>query len=279
MVCGAWRSTVSYAWTWQWGYTAIVKAIGYRRSHPGLAPVAALGRFLPRTGAGMGPRALAMGLGILLVVAASGAALVHFIEYHLGLGAGGDARAAAAAMLTQYPLSGGLLLVALFAALTCLLCAREVRRLARQGSQLSGLVMRQGIAPSAPLHLALPRRPARLAQLLAPILAAQTAIYALADHLWPMSPLMRMNGVLMHMPAAGALPLLPLHLAVALVLALLVWRMEHRVIALHAAIARVRRWLQRWLDALTASPLPLCPQAIPLRVCVGPVGFSRPPPR
>ena len=256
-----------------------MKAVAYPRSHPSLSPVAALGQCLPRAGAGMGPRAPAMGLGILLVVAASGAALVHFIEYHLGLGAGADARAAAAAMLAQYPLSGGLLLVALFAALTCLLCAREVRRLARQRSQLSRLARRQGIAPSVPLHLALPRRPARLAQLLAPILAAQVVIYALADHLWPMSTLMRMDGVLMHMPSAGALPLAPLHLAVSLVLAMLVWRMEHRVIALREAIARVRRLLQLWLDALTASPLPLCPQAIPLHVCVGPVGFSRPPPR
>jgi hypothetical protein len=93
-----------------------------------------------------------------------------------------------------------------------------------------------------------------------------------------MGPLMRMNGVFMHMTPQGALPLAPVHLVVAAVIAALAWRLERRVTVLRAIIAAVRRLLARMAIATVHTPLPR-PVLVPCNcMAVGLVGLPRPPP-
>ena len=215
--------------------------------------------------------------GTPFVLAVVGAMLVHLIEYHLGLGASGDRLAAVQFMLTHCPIRGGLLIVGLCAALTVLALLRELRLLLGQRRRLTLLAERAGMAAPLPV----PRTPLRLKRLIIlflTVLGGQVGLYALLAHVWPMIIAMRMHGVLMDMAVPGAAPLLPLHLAVATLLAAFAWGMERRFRVLHAVIGAVRRLLARLANAVRDVPLPACSPVARLSSYGAPGTLPRPPP-
>ncbi|MGH2389890.1 MAG: hypothetical protein ACRDIE_16945, partial [Chloroflexota bacterium] len=218
---------------------------------------------MPRVTGRTGVPAAVLGAGLLLLTATFGAALVHIIEYHLGLGGSGDWRTNALLMLRRCPLSGGLLVVVLCALGTAIALWRELRVLRLRHCRLTWAAARAGIKP-ATSYLPLPRRRGRLLHLLIPLLAVQLALYTLADHLWSMGVQMRMGGILMTMPVQGAAPVLPLHLMVAVGLAVLLWRLERRLTVLRSVIAIVHRLLRL-----------LGPDAATVRISPGPAPRPR----
>ncbi len=233
--------------------------------------------FVPRITDRPGLPGVALGAGLLLLLAAFGAAVVHIVEYHLGLGSSGDWRANALSMLAQCPLSGSLVAIVLCTLGAAAVLLHELRALSLQRRRLTTAASLAGIGqPDA--CLVLPRRPARLLQLLIPLLTLQFGLYELADHLWAMGVPMRMGGVLMTMPVHGAAPLLPLHLIVAVLLAVLVWRLERRLTVLHFVIATVRRLLGLVGGACRPARIPPGPALRPLCAWVAPALLSRPPP-
>jgi hypothetical protein len=215
--------------------------------------------------------------GLCLALAIVGAMLVHAVEYHLGLGAGGHRLASIQFMLAHCPVRGGLLVVGLSTVVTLLALWREMRLLLRQRRDLTLLARRSNPvetlpAPRTPLYLK------RLVALFLPLLAAQAGAYALLGHLWPMTFAMRMHGVLVDMAVPGAVPLWPLQIGVATLLASLAWGMERRFGALHAVIGAACRMLARLLSAVRNVPLPAySPAAHPAGYGV-PGAFPRPPP-
>ncbi|HVC79629.1 MAG TPA: hypothetical protein VNL35_03900 [Chloroflexota bacterium] len=233
--------------------------------------------FLPRLAGRPGKLAAGLGMAVLLVAAALGAALVHGLEYHLALGGSAAARTAAAEMLAHCPLNGGLLVVLLFALCTIGLCARELWLLTARRRVLAALVVRAGSAPlDQPVRL--PLDPGRWARLFLSLFVLQSLMFLLAAHFWPMGGWMRMDGVWMHMAPSGALPILPTQAIVAALLALLIWKLEFRLGVLTSGIVALVRWLRRWLAACRglASPSPV-PVGRRL-ACLGLRGLSRPPP-
>ena len=218
-----------------------------------------------------------IGLALLLLLSAFGAAMVHIVEFHLGLGGSGDWRRSALAMLAQCPFSGGLIIVLLGTLATAFALHTEVRLLIRRRAVLVKQADQVGLHIST-IESVEPRHPERLLQLVPPLFLGQALLYALADRLWPMGTIMRMHGSLMTMPAHGAVPLVPVHLVVAFAVALAVWRLERRITVLYAAIAAVRRLLPLFLTAVRATVLPPAPQARRLSIRVGPALLSRPPP-
>jgi hypothetical protein len=237
-------------------------------------PFATLTPGVPRVVERRGPVALACGLGLLLLLAALGATLVHTMEYHLGLGSQ-TGPSAAEAMLAQCPLRGGLLVMVLVTVAAALAIAYEVRRLTRQRRALLRLAGEE--LGSRASRVALPRQPIRVVQVFVPLIALQAGMYGLFDQLWPMGPLMRMNGAFMHMASQGALPLAPVHLIVAALIAVLVWRLERRVTVLRAIIAAVCRLLARMATITLRVPLPILVEQC-ASVPVGIAGLPRPPP-
>jgi hypothetical protein len=176
-------------------------------------------------------------------------------------------------LLTACPVRGGLLLVMAFALATIMLVWRELRGLMGTRRALAAAVGTATLAvPEAPS-----RSGSRLLVLLGAILATQAGIYALAQHLWPMIGMMRMSGVLMRMPIDGALPLVPVQLAVATVLALIVWRLERRVARMRAVIAALQELL-RSIPARRTRPRQTGTSIGSCWMQAGLLGFSRPPP-
>ncbi|HWE60492.1 MAG TPA: hypothetical protein VHB98_02160 [Chloroflexota bacterium] len=221
--------------------------------------------------------ALGAGAGVLLMLAALGAALVHIVEYHLGLAGPGSGLASVRFMLAHCPVRGGLLVVIVAATLTVLALLHELRSLSGRQRRLTLDARSLGVVVPASRDV-MPRGAARLVALFVPILIGQLGVYALLARLWPMTFLMRMHGALMVMTVQGAAPLLLAHLVVAVVLATCTWRLEHRFTMLQAAIAAVRRLLAHALTAPRHSVLPLCPPVPRLSSYAGPAALSRPPP-
>jgi hypothetical protein len=86
-----------------------------------------------------------------------------------------------------------------------------------------------------------------------------------------------MGGTLMTMTRQPALPLGLVHVLVAILLALLLWRVEHRLTRLRAQIVRRLRLLSRWG---AAQSLPPTSRTVRLpRTQYGHALFARPPPR
>lgn len=216
-------------------------------------------------------------LGPCLALAIVGAMLVHVVEYHLGLGAGGHRLASIQFMLSHCPVRGGLLVVGLCTFVTLLALWREMRLLLGQRHDLTLLARRARLvealpAPRTPLHLE------RLVALFLPLLAAQAGAYVLLGHLWPMTFAMRMHGVLVDMAAPGALPLWPVQLTVATLLAALAWGLERRFRVLHAVVGAVRRLLARLLSAMRSVPLPAYAPPTHRAAYGMPGALPRPPP-
>lgn len=219
-------------------------------------------------------------LSALVLAAICGAALVHLVEYHAGIGSTHSLQSAAD-MLAQCPLSGALVLIALCALSTAVAVSQVVRRLSRRRRQLRAMLAagpRRALAAST-LHYAVrPRRPGHLFAIVCVLLAAQSSVYALSETLWPMGRLMRMHGVLMHMPSHDPVPVIPLQLLVALVFTVVLWRLERRVTVLRAAVGLLHALLQCLRVAgRHARPLPedeRCGSRLP----AGLLGLPRPPP-
>lgn len=92
---------------------------------------------LPRMRAGASTVALTTGTGALLCSAGLGAALVHVVEYHVGLGTVDGRQASLAFMLAHCPVRGGLLVVFVAALLTLLAVCCELRALRHQQRSLT----------------------------------------------------------------------------------------------------------------------------------------------
>lgn len=235
-------------------------------------------RLLPRLAAGGGRAASASNAAGLLGAALAGAALVHLLAYHvpLGLPTAPHWSASLAALLVHCPLLGPLGAIAAIAVLAPLLLLREVVRLERLNRALERRLATQRVPMACGETLA-PRSPRRLAGFILVLLLLQVALFSAAGLVCPMHVTMLMGGKLMTMSTASALPLTPLHLAVAILVGLLLWRVERRLTHLRAAIA------QR-LGLLAQRPAAYHPQMPASRDARLPLGwygqplFARPPP-
>ncbi len=232
---------------------------------------------LPRLVAGTGyPPALWNALG-LLGTALVGAGLVHLAAYHVPAGAPTSARwfATALALLARCPLRGPLGLIAAVAVLAPLLALREMGNLRRRDRALARLLAARHLAPP-PGHDAVPRSPRRLLLFIAVLLGSQAALFGVAGLLCPLQTGAAMDGMPMALPAASVLSLGPLHLAVAAVLGLLLWRVEHRLTRLRAVVAAQLRLLRYSGGATIRPPVPYAAR-LP-RTLQGHSLFARPPP-
>jgi hypothetical protein len=213
----------------------------------------------------------------LLAAALVGAGLVHLLAYHLPPGVPFGLRwdRQALALLVRCPLVGPLGLIATIAVLAPLLAFHELQRLDRLNRALTRLLAARHV-PVSPACEVVPRSPWRLVGFVALLLSVQVALLSVASALWPMRLTMVMEGGPMTMIRTPALPLAPLHLAVAVLLALLLWRIERRLVRLRAEIARRLHLLcSTWREQ--AALLPEAPARLP-HAWASPGHFARPPP-
>jgi len=246
-------------------------------------------RLLPRLTPGRIRGAAALNAACLLGAALGGAGLVHLLAYHvpLDIPLGPRWGASALALLLNCPLRVQLALCALVALLAVLLARWETRRLEQANAVLARLVALSGL--SVPVHAlstaptdpdagdGMPRSPLRLAGFVGALLGLQVGALALAGALWPMRTTMVMGDGAMVMPVAPPPLLGILHLLVAVVLGLSLWRVERRLTWLRRRVAARLRLLAR--PRATAAPRPSIPRA--LRWAPGWDGlasFARPPP-
>jgi hypothetical protein len=174
----------------------------------------------------------------LLVTALAGAGLVHFLAYHIPLAVPFDPRWAATALdlVNHCPHGSPLSAVAIIALLTLLLVRYELRRLDRLDAALARCLTAHRV-PVPAGHEIVPRSPCRLFLLTIVLLGLQVAALGIYDLCYPMRMTMVMNGAPMTMPMAPVLPLAPVHLVVAALLGLVLWRVERRLTRLRAQIA------------------------------------------
>jgi len=234
---------------------------------------------LPRLAPGQTWAATAYNAVGLLDAALVGAGLVHLLAYHLPAGMPFAPRwdRQALALLVHCPLVGPLGLIAAIAVLAPLLACWELRRLERLNATAVRLLRVRRI-PLSPTRQALPRSPRRLLGLFALLLSLQVALMELAGWLDPMQTTMVMGGRLMTMAPTPVLPLGPLHLVVAALVALILWRVEHRLTQVRAEVARRLRLLTAARGDQAAAPVG--PRLTRLRSgWDGLALFARPPPR
>ena len=217
-------------------------------------PLSRGARLLPRLAAGSGRAPALCNLLGLLGTALVGAGFVHLAAYHIPAGTPLDARwlAAALTLLARCPLRGPLGLIAVIAVLAPVLALRELGRLQRRDRALARLLIARRLTVPAG-HDAVPRSPRRLILFIGALLGLQAVGLGLATVLCPIGTGMAMTGAPMAMPATSTLPLGPLHLLVATVLGLLLWRVEHRLTRLRVAVANRLRLLHTG-GASTARP-------------------------
>jgi hypothetical protein len=202
--------------------------------------------------------------GILLTLAAVGAALVHVVSYHLpgGIDSGRYWTATLPALLVHCPLLGPLGVLVAIAVFAPLYALREIVRLERLAEALSRRLAAHGYAD--PPHELMPRSPWRLIAFVAALLILQILLLSLAQLLCPMPATMVMGGVVMTMPAAPAVLLTPLHLLVAFLLGALLWSTERRLTCLRTGVAHRLRLLAAMPGIAAATPpLPGRPQLPP----------------
>jgi hypothetical protein len=236
------------------------------------------GQVLPRLAPGQARAANVWNAAGLLATALVGAGLVHLLAYHVPLGVPPGPRwiATALTLLAHCPLVGPLGLIAAIAVLAPLLACWELRRL-EQINTIAVRLLRAHRLPLPPTHQALPRSPWRLLGLLALLLSLQVTLMGLAPWLDSMQTTMVMGGRLMAMASMPMLPLGLLHVVVAALLALLLWRVEHRLTQARAEVARRLRMLTACGDQ---AAVPIGPRLTRLRSgWDGLALFARPPPR
>ena len=219
-----------------------------------------------------------MTAGALLLIAGLGAALVHVAEYHVGLETVGGRSASLAFMLAHCPVRGGLLAAIVVALVALMALLVELRALANQRFRLTSTArcIRHIDATSLPATTS--PQLGRLLVVFQPLLCVQLGLYALVERCVPMTVAMSMHGVTMNMDVRSTLPLVPVHLVVALLLAVFVWRLEHRIVVLQAAIDAVRRLLRQAPRAPRRVRLPFAPNVAQPSRLYGPGALSRPPP-
>ncbi len=214
-----------------------------------------------------------------VIAAVAGAAVVHVVEYHLGLGFKGNSEQRLAAieyMLYHCPLRGPVGVILLLALLA--VCGT----LALMRSQLRTLQQLGGTPPSESGWLTRVRTKrvlpsiSRLTGTWLLLGAAQLGIFLVIGHFMPMEYVMQMHGGHMLMGIAPPIPPIPLSFALALPVAYVLTMVERRLSAIAAAIAhRVRMLFAR----ARSSPRPrLLARRVGLNFRFGPALFSRPPP-
>lgn len=214
-----------------------------------------------------------------LIATLVGAALIHVVEYHLGLGIRGTLGQRLAAIefaLYHCPLRGPIGLLALLAAIVIAATLASMRSQLRTLHQLEGALTRE---PDRPKSLRIDRREGYIPTLAAAWLVlglAQLGIFIVAQHVAPMEYVMHMHGGQMLMGVA--LPVSPalLSFLIALPAALLVTRLEARLSGIAAAIAETIRTLFARARS-SRRPVP-APARVALSARFGPTVFSRPPP-
>jgi len=245
-----------------------------RQERRNVAALVALLRLADGTGRAPTCRNL---LGLFLA-ALIGAGLVHLLAYHVPFGVPLGPRwlATAGALLAHCPLRGSLGLIAVVAVLAPILALQEVWRLERLNEALGRILATRRLSiPDG--RVAVPRSPWRLLFIIVAVLSLQAALLGAASLLCPMRTAMVMNGTPIIMPLGAALPLGVLHLAVATLLGLLLWRVERRLTRLRATAAQRLRLLLR--AAPGAAPrLPNLDAARLPRRRYGHSLFARPPP-
>jgi hypothetical protein len=222
---------------------------------------------LPRLVAARSPLAAAGNLAGLLLAALAGASLVHLAAYHLPFSVplGPLWVAQALALLAHCPLIGPLGCVALGAALAIWRAAHELRRLEHLKTALArSLAARRGVVPRPCTHDLQPRSLRRLVFFISVLLGLQLLVLAVAMWLFPMHITMRMNGVLMAMPMAPTVPVLPLHLLIAGLLGLLLWRLERRLTGLRAEVHHLSLLGRSGSAGRLPQPIPVSHVAQPL---------------
>jgi hypothetical protein len=210
-----------------------------------------------------------------------GTALLHVIEYHLGLGTHGgiaDRLAAVAYMLQHCPLRGELLVVfglsALILGSVLTVLRAQLQTLRILDLQLAGEV--PGKAPLCEEQITIPCHPLRILFLWLLLGAGQTLLFLLALHLMPMTYPMVMHGVHMQMAMTPPVPVVPLSFALATIGAFLLARFERQLAAVIAAIiARLQALFAPVISSRRPRPLLICRA---LQQLFGPALFSRPPP-
>ncbi len=233
---------------------------------------------LPRLAGGTGRAPACRNLLGLFLTALVGASIVHLLAYHVprDVPLGPQWFVAAGTLLAQCPLRGPLGLSAVVAVLAPILASHEIWRLERlRGALGRALAARRLSIPDD--DSAVPRSAGRLLFIIAAVLGPQAALLGAAGLLRPLHTAMVMNGAPMVMPLGAALPLGAVQVAVAALLGLLLWRVEHRLTQLHATVAHQRRLLLR-AGSDVAPRLPDCDAA---RLPHRPYGHNlcaRPPP-
>lgn len=232
---------------------------------------------LPRLLRGQSTRAVTGNAAGLLGTALVGAGLVHLLAYHVFVGVPFGPRwlAAVWTLLMQCPLVGPLGLIAVIVVLAPLLVFREMRLLEQLNRSIMCL-LRERRATLPPTQQPVPRSLRRLLGFFAIVLGFQTGLYSLAGWLDPMQRTMVMGGHLMTMASTPTLPLAPLHVVVAGLLALALWRVEYRLMRVRYEVALRLRVL-----AAVAGPSALragAPTNRPTSVWTAPALFARPPP-
>jgi len=237
-----------------------------------LAALVALPRLADETGRAAACRNL---LGLFLA-ALVGAGAVHLLASHVpsDVPLGPRWFAVAGMLLAQCPLRGPLGLIAVVAVLAPILASHQIWRLERLRRALAA---RRLSIPDD--YSAVPRSAGRLLFIIiiAAVLGAQAALLGAAGMLRPLHTTMVMNGAPMVMPLGAALPLGAVQVAIAALLGLLLWRVEHRLTQLHATVAHQRRLLL-CAGSDVAPRLPDCDAA---RLPHRPYGhnlFAHPPP-
>ncbi len=233
-------------------------------------------RLLPRLFTGDGRATAAGNAAGFLGVGVAAAALAHLLAYHVAIGVpvGPGWAGAALTLLVRSPMGGLLAVAGVIATLALLLIGYEVWRLEHLTGTLARVLRAHHIAP--PTDTARSRAPGRLVLFVAALLGVQVALVGLVGALCPMPITMVMNGVPMAMPGAPPLPLAPVHLLVAIVLGMFLWRVEHRLTRLRAVVTRQRRLLAA--ACVTRAPLAPPRTARLPRACHGLTLFARPPP-
>lgn len=224
-------------------------------------------------------RFAAMGNGVgLLATALLGAGLVHLLAYHIPLDTpfGPLWFGAAAAWLEACPLLVWIGVIAVFTVAISLIGVREFRRLSHLDSLLRQRFAQSYTRSGSPAAMAAPRRVRRLTELVCIVVILQYLSVWIIETLAPMRMHMIMDGVPMTMAMTPTLPLIPVHIVVATLLGILLWRVEHRMLVLRARVAhRLRMLAGVTPEAIIPPILHRIPSS---RAWYGPVLFARPPP-
>lgn len=220
------------------------------------------------------------------VASLAGAALIHVVEYHLGLGFSGDVSSrldAMAYMIAHCPMGGPLLAVGLGSAgavaVTSWVMARQLKRLRDLEPGLSdcspGWVYRLRRAESRESSSRPDLNPPRLVLTSLLLAFAQSLLFLLALHFVPMQYVMEMRGGRMLMAVTLPVPVLPLTLVIGAMFACLLEMLEGKVELLASAIERLRALF----GEVRSSVRPVVIDGLrPVVAFLGPALFSRPPP-